>query len=212
MYTELYRYLIQYNKLSVPGIGTFLLQRQPAIADFPARLLQAPQYNIALGTTDEAPSAIFFQQLAGLLNSTERDAVIKFNNFVFEFKNRIQNGDRINWTGVGVLTKSLTGTVQFTPAIPFVKEEPVKAEKVIRQKAEHMVRVGEDEKTAEEMTTFLNQTTEKKSYWWIWAAVLALIGFLFLGWHLSTNGIDATGNQQSLHSPESPINTYSIIE
>ena len=34
MYTTLYQYLISHNELPVPGIGTFLLQRKPAINHF----------------------------------------------------------------------------------------------------------------------------------------------------------------------------------
>jgi hypothetical protein len=212
MYKDLYQYLIQYKKLSVPGIGTFLLERHPAVANFPARLIHAPYFGISLNEEAESISNSFYQELASLLGCSERDAVIRFNDFSFSFKNKIKNGDRIDWAGVGVLTKSLSGGVQFTPATPILKEDPVLAEKVMREKATHTVRVGEEERTAEEMTAYFNQPEEKKSYWWVWAAVLALLSFLFLGWHLSVNGIDALGNRQFL-KPVPPINnTYSIIE
>jgi hypothetical protein len=212
MFTELYQYLLQYKKLSVPGLGTFLLERQSAAADFSNRQIHAPHYSIALTGDASAPAASFYQQVAPLLSCSEREAVIRFNDFIFSFKNNIDKGNRVNWAGVGVLEKSVSGKVAFTPAIPLVKENPVVAEKVIRQKAEHTVRVGEDEKTAEEMTAYFNQPEAKKSYWWVWAAVLALLSFLFLGWHLSANGVDALGNQQTLVPVEPPANTYTIIE
>lgn len=212
MFTELYKYLLQHKKLSVPGIGTFLLQRHSALADFPARKMHAPYYSVSFEDEAGIPGTQFYQQLAPVLGGTEREAVIRFNDFIFSFKNNIDKGDQINWTGVGVIKKALNGGVQFSPAIPLIQEEPVTAEKVLRQKAEHTVRVGEEEKTAEEMTAYFNQPDEKKSYWGVWAAVLALAAFLFIGWHLSKHGVDALGNQQQLTPLEAPLATYSIVE
>ena len=80
--------------------------------------------------------------------------------------------------------------------------KPVAAHKVIRSKAEHTVRVGEDERSAAEMTALLNQTEEKKSYWWIYAAAIALIAVIFIGWYLSEHGLDV-----SAISNTSPLKT-----
>ena len=86
------------------------------------------------------------------------------------------------------------------------------AEKVIREKAEHMVRVGEDEKTSEEMTSFLNQTEEKKSLWWAAAVVIGLIAVVFLGWYFSENGVEVTSTANSKQvSPIESTATYKLL-
>ncbi len=211
MYKTLYQYLLQYKNLSLPSIGTFSMQRNPSVVDFPNRLIHPPCYNIVFGAESVRPVGVFFQRLAAMLNISEREAIIEFNNFSFDVKDKIDRGSKISWNGVGVLNKSLEGVVQFVPSIPIVSEQPIAADKVIRQVAEHTVRVGEQEKTSQEMTAYLNQPDTIKSYWWIWAAAIALLSFLFLGRHFSTNGIDAIGAQQTLLPAETTA-SYQIIQ
>lgn len=196
MYAELYQYLLQHKKLSVPGIGTFLLNRQPAVSDFPNRQIHAPSYSISLSSDVQPVSTQLYNWLGAVAGTTSRDAVVRFNDFSFDLKNKINDGDEIDWTGVGTLSKGLAGDVKFIPHTPSVTEEPVTAEKVIREKAEHMVRVGEEQKTSEEMTALLTKEESSKSYWWVWAAAIALLALLFIGWHFSEHGldVDAVGN------------------
>jgi hypothetical protein len=212
MYAELYRYLLQYKKLPVPGIGTFLLAKNPAVADFPNKVIHAPGYQVAFTQSVERPGSNFYQRLAQLLGISEREAATRFNDFSFDFKDKIDKGCQISWSGMGLLTKGVDGAVKFTALAPLVTEMAVPAGKVIRQKAEHTVRVGEDQKTAEEMTLLLNQPEKEKSYWWIWAAVLALLSLLFLGWHFSSNGIDAIGVQQKFLPLDAAEDTYRILK
>jgi hypothetical protein len=35
------------------------------------------------------------------------DAIIQFNNFVFDLKKQVANGDVINWNGVGEIKKGM---------------------------------------------------------------------------------------------------------
>lgn len=67
---------------------------------------------------------------------------------------------------------------------------PVPAEKVLRDKAEHIVRVGEQERSSAEMTRILSESEEKKSYWWVYALATGLLAVIFTGWYLSKNGTD----------------------
>jgi hypothetical protein len=214
MYTELYQYLLQYKKLPVPGIGTFLLERKPAVTDFPSRLIYAPVYAVSLSGAVQQPGRNFFQWLGQSLDIAEREAVIKFNNFSFDIKNNIGNGGTINWNGVGVLNKGLAGEIKLLPADNLIVEEAVPADKVIRQRAEHTVRVGEQEKTSEEMTELLNKTEAVKSYWWVWAASLALVAMLFLGWYFSEKGMDtdAAANGNKLIPAEAVTTTYQLLQ
>jgi hypothetical protein len=201
MYVELYQYLVQHKELPVPGIGTFLLERRPAVVDFPNKIINPPSYSFALQPGSYVPGQRFFNWLGNSLGITDREAVFRFNDFAFDLKKQISDGAVIEWEGVGTLNKSLNGDVKFVPAeADIIHERPVPAEKVIRQKAEHMVRVGEDEKTSEEMTEMLGRKEEKKSYWWTFALALAILSFIFIGWHFSKHGLDlaATANASKL--------------
>ena len=203
MYEELYQYFIQHRKLAVPGVGTFLLERKPAESDFVNKQINPPFYSVVLQASADSPSFNFFKWLANALHISDHDAIIRFNDFVFDLKKQITGGDTIDWQGMGTLSKGIAGEsdsyrMRFVPAIKSPPEKPVAAEKVIREKAEHMVRVGEDQKTSAEMTEILNQPEAKKSRWWITALVASLLALLFIGWYFSEHGLDVSSTANSM--------------
>lgn len=191
MYTELYQYLIQHKQLPVPGIGTFLLERKAATINFPEKRIDPPAYTISLQSLFNTPSNSFFNWLGAALHVSDRDVVIRFNDFAFDLKKQITGGDIITWSGVGQLSKGLGGDVKFIPQeFQNSLESFVPADKVVREKAEHMVRVGEDERTSAEMTEYFNQPEVTTSYWWAYALVVAVLSVIFIGWYFSEHGVD----------------------
>mgnify|MGYP006898451719 FL=1 len=201
MYKELFQFLLLHKELPVPGIGTFLLEKISASVDFPNKQIIAPAFRVSLSPDVEVPEKGFFHKLSGLLHQSTKDTVMQFNDFVFNLKKQVMNGAVIDWKGIGILQKGLSGDIRLIPASDWsLQSPPVAAEKVIREKAAHMVRVGEDEKTSTEMTEMLNQPEIKKSYWWVYAMVVGILSVIFIGWHLSEKGLDlnATGNGSKL--------------
>jgi hypothetical protein len=91
--------------------------------------------------------------------------------------------------------------------------EPVPANKVIRENAQHIVRVGEDRKTSAEMMERLIPAEEKRSYWWAAALIIGLLAFVFIAWYFSTRGLNTTsaGNQQKL-DPQKETPTYKLSQ
>ncbi|HNU13866.1 MAG TPA: hypothetical protein PKI55_05350 [Chitinophagaceae bacterium] len=213
MYAELYQYLIQYKQLPVPGIGTFLVERIPAAINFPERKIEPPVYGVSLQPVSNSPSKSFFIWLGAALQVSDREAVIRYNDFAFDLKSQLSGGDIVNWNGVGQLSKGLAGDIKFIPQEKRSLESSVKAEKVMREKAEHMVRVGEDEKTSAEMTELLSHTDEKKSYWWAYALIVIVLSVMFIGWYFSENGISmsSTSNSRKLVPAEVPKATYKAL-
>jgi hypothetical protein len=213
MYEALYHYLLQYKELQVPGIGSFLLERKPAVADFPNKQIHPPTYNISMQQGGSSPSKNFYNWLGYQLNVPEREAIIKFNDFAFELKKEINDAALVEWQGVGILSKGLGGDVKFAPTVYTLPEQSVHAEKVIREKAEHMVRVGEEQKTSAEMEEMLSHTEEKRSYWWMAALAALVLGLMFIGWHFSSKGVDvgAAANSKKLIPAESSSATYKLV-
>ena len=165
------------------------------------------QQSIAIPTTK------LINWLANTFHISNQDADSRFNDFVNEMKNQVNNGGVINWNGVGVLSKGLGGEIKFKPTEEgLITEQPVTAAKVIRQHAEHMVRVGEDNKTSAEMVEMLNQPEEKKSYWWAYAVAIGLLGIIFLGWYFSEHGVDVSSTaNNATFTPMEVGNTYQAI-
>lgn len=214
MYTELYQYLISNKQLAIPGIGTFLLEKKPAESDFSNKRINPPVFSINLQLPAKIPTEKFYKSLSAALGISEPDAINVFNDFAQGIKKSIDSGEIIDWNGVGVLSKGLAGEIKFKSAVNNLDyEKPVTAEKVIREKAEHMVRVGEDQKTSSEMTELLSHTEEKKSSWWVYALAAVLLSIIFISWHFSTHGIDvaATANSKAMTPGEADI-TYKILQ
>ena len=213
MYEELYQYLLQHKKLPVPGIGTIVLEREPARADFPNRQVLAPVYSFRFQSAAPVPPGRFFNWLGAVLGISQMDAVVRFNDFVFELRKQVDKGHTIQWEGVGEIRKGLAGEIRFQPHIPALTAQPVPAQKVLREKAVHTVRVGEEEKTAEEMEAFLSRPEKQPSYWWAWALALGTLSLIFTGWYFSTHGLDSstTANTKQLQPLETPASTYQLL-
>jgi hypothetical protein len=209
MYDELYQYLILHRQLNIPGVGTFLLERKPADIDFANKVVNPPSYTIALHHGNEAAPARQFNWLANALNMPVGDAIDSFNTFTANLKNEILSGKKLQWNGIGILSKGLAGEIRFEATMKDSPAgEPVPAAKVLREKAAHTVRVGEDEKTSEEMIEFLNPVQKKRSYEWIMTLIVAILALVFLIWHFMQTGLDAgTGSQQKV-SPKQESPTY----
>ena len=209
MFEPLYLYFIQHKQLYIPGIGTFILERTPARVNFPNRTIDSPVYYTSLKNGGDHLKN-FFSTLGELLQLSDREAVIKFNDFVFDLKKRVNNEGEVKWQGLGKLCKGLAGEIRFEEEpINLVFNSPVPAEKIIRQNAEHAVRVGEDERTSVQMTALLNKSGVKKNYWWAWPLLAGLLLLMFIGWYFSEYGIEPTsaGNRKTVKPIESTI-TY----
>ena len=117
MYSDLYEYLILNNRLSVPGIGTILLERKPAATDFTHRQINPPAYTISLHQTNETPAKKFFYWLADKLNIHYHEAIVRFNGFAYDLKNQVSAGNKIYWDNVGTLSKGISGEIRFESCI-----------------------------------------------------------------------------------------------
>ncbi|MBN8685602.1 MAG: hypothetical protein J0M10_01235 [Chitinophagales bacterium] len=212
MYEFLYQYLLRYKQVTLPGIGRFELSRIPATVNFPEKRIDAPAYKVTHLASGAAPSHAFFTWLGSALQVSEREAVIRFNDFAFDLKKSISKGAVITWNGVGQLSKGLAGNIRFV-ADPFsAAEKAVSAERLIREKAAHKVRVGEQERSSEEMEAFLNQPEAKRDFWWAWALAAGILAVMYIGWHLSSTGVQlaSTANRGKSPLKDAP-STYRML-
>lgn len=213
MYQTLYQFLIFHKKLTLPGVGTFAIQRNAATADFINRSFYPQQHAFIFDNTVTNASKKLFASLASFLGINETDAIRQLNDFSFDVKNELQKGTVITWDGVGILKKNLAGTFDFTgEKNASTLLQPVIAEKVIRENASHTMRVGEDERTSEEMTALLEDDNKQKMTWWILPLGLIILSSIFLGWYFSEHGanVSASGNSQ-ITAPQQAPATYKVL-
>lgn len=198
MYTTIYQYLIFHKQISLPGIGTICLQRTSPHLDYGNKIFTAPVYNFRLNTETDKPSKDFFIWLSEFSGITEWEAIKRLNDFSFDLKKNISSSAEVNWENVGKLKRDEKGNIVLnSPHLVLENERSAIAEKVIREKAEHHVLVGEMDKSASEMEELLLDNPVKRDYAWIVAIVLTVVAFMYVGWYLSEKGIhtSTTGNQ-----------------
>lgn len=202
MYRELYQYLILHKQLNLPGIGTFAVEKKPADFDIADKMVRSPAYTITLLSASNIPPKNFFSWLGSRLSVSEREAVIQFNDFLFDLKKQLSSGYKLEWSGIGTLSKGLAGDIRFETSVrDHSPATPVPAIKVLRENAAHTVRVGEQEKTSVEMKEILHHTEDRKgSLWWPVALVILVLSIIFIGYYFSTHGLNssAAANQQKV--------------
>ena len=203
MYATLYQYLIFYKQLSLPGVGTLHLKRDSSQLDFGNKIFTAPAYSFTLDNSSDKPSKKLFEWLSQFSGVSDWDAVKMVNDFSFELKNAVTAMGEVNWPNVGVLKKDERGNIVMESLpVTLENEGPVIAEKVIREKPEHHVLVGETERSSAEMEELLFETATKKDYTWLIAIILTVAALMFVGWYFSEKGVNtaSVGNQSALQT------------
>ena len=203
MQNTLYEFLVVNKKLSLPGIGTIGLRQNPSQLDFTNRQFSPPSFYFIIESKEDNPSKKLFEWLSSSYGISEWDAVKSLNDFSFSIRNKLSEAGEMNWDGVGIFRRDETGNLQLNPpAITLQSQQPVHAEKVIREKFEHTVLVGEQEKSSVEMVEYFAEETPKKNYTWIIAIVLTVLAVMFIGWYFSEKGFtpSAAGNKSNIKS------------
>lgn len=169
----IHKYFAMNRTVSLPGIGSFTAEMQNAKLDFIEKSLHAPGFSIRYDSYDKADDAffIFLTKETGNGNARER-----FSHFLNELKTRLENDHIVTLPGIGILTKNGFG-YSFVADNSVQKFFPtIVAERVIRQDAEHTVKVGEQEKTSTEMHAHFRQRNIQADRWYVAALILGAIG------------------------------------
>ncbi len=186
MYELLYKYLALYKKLALPGIGIFTVANENAKINFTEKLLHPSVPYISFSLQTQPADKNFFQFLSREMHTDEVQAVQKFNDFLFSFKNNLSSAGKVLLPGIGTLTKQFINTYSFSPETQLRSYLPdIRAERVIRKNAQHSVKVGEDEKSSVEMKELLSHQI-KKDRWRVYAIILAVAAIsVILCYHLT---------------------------
>ncbi len=207
MLTLFYQYLIHYHKIVLPGLGTIILQRNPAISDFTDHVFLPPSYTFHWEHGDTNPPVSFFLWLSHKLNVAEGDAAIRVNNFVADMKREINAGKEIIWDGVGIIRRGLDSRIELESVAPELSfEDSVHGEKVVHEDSSHMILVGDKEKTSVEMSEILHLPETRKFNWYRIALIAAVLSLLFIIWYIWKNGFNAesVSNQKKITPKEAP--------
>ena len=192
-------YLVLHKSISIPGLGTIYVERVPANSDFVNRQILPPGYQFRFDKYFDAPDKEFFSFLATEKHIADFEAIRLYNEWAYDFRNRLKGEQPVEWKGVGQLHQDSNGEIHFEPQKSYrIPLRPVPATRVVRTNAVHSMLVGDKETTTLAMSEMLTEEISGKKRWWIYALVIALVAAGILIYRFSKDGInpEATGNSQ----------------
>ena len=201
-------YLLQNKSISIPGLGSMYIERIPAQTDFVNKRILPPDYHFRFDKFFDAPDKDFFSYLAQQMNRADYEAIKWYNEWAYELRNKIRDGQSVEWKNVGVLKKDpANGEIVFEAAGAIdTLLEPAPANRVIHHHAQHTMLVGDREvvrefhtEEGEEYAGPVDTYVEKES-WWLYALIIAAIALSVIFFHFYKNGTNATGNKQRIEA------------
>jgi hypothetical protein len=202
--TLLTKYLLHYKRVSIPGIGSFVIEPQPAELNFIDRLIHPPYYRILFddnGLVDE-DLVTFIGSSNNLDVASARQQLESFGNTL---KRKVQEAP-FTWNGIGKL--EYTNGVIFHPEKIETGLQPVAANKIIRDNVQHTVLVGDQEVQSGYTEPFVTDTVARKPrrllvFGWI----LLSLAVLFIGYHFYKYRftLHSTGLQTKVVTNTAPV-------
>lgn len=195
MQLHLYKFLVLYRKLSIPSLGAFTIDDQPARMDTTTGLLFAPKPVIHF--TEAAipmPDKLFFGFLADEMEVDEATAISEFHDFCQRFRSHIQEHNVSVLAGIGRLMKGAEDKLFFTPETNLLELlPPIQCQTAVvtpnkktandlptESHKKHAVTAVEE--TVEEMVE-TEETIVTTDRWWIYAIILLAAGGIALLFH-----------------------------
>jgi nucleoid DNA-binding protein len=174
------KFLALHHHLALPGIGNFSVEMVPAQIDIANRTILPSSMQINFSNEKLPAEKLFYNFLARELNIDETQAVRRFTDFTAQLQSDLQEDKPVVLKGIGELKKQTTNVINFQSEELPQYYPALTAERVIRKNAVHTIKVGEQEKTSDEMQTALNirKETVYEERWWMPAVIFAVIGIL----------------------------------
>lgn len=200
-------YLLQNNRIIIPGLGSIYILKKPVTTDFVNKQLFPSSFSYRFDKFTDTPEEELYRYIAARKRIPEQDAMQSYNHFATELRAKIKTDGYYEWEGVGVFKQDVNGEIIFEDKRSLLPLAPVPARRVIRKDAQHAILVGDKEKTNVQMSEMLNEeevVTVKKDRWWIYALILFLIGLIVIFIHFYQNGFkwSSTANQQRIDLQE----------
>lgn len=173
---SLRNYLKKHKKLSLHGIGNFVLEEAPANLDFTAKLLYPPTSEIRFEPESQPNNNQFFNFLSCDLKVDKITSVRLYNEEIHRIREALVKDGEYNLSGIGILSQEQNDSISFIRYNVMTQLPVIAVERVIRREDTHTIRVGEEERTNKHMEELLAQPeVAKKSYVWLYVILAVLV-------------------------------------
>ena len=212
----LHEYFIQHGSLTLPGVGTFRIQRISAQVDFASKRMMPPSFTIRFDHRHDTPQREMFAYISQRSGLADWEAVRSVNNLSFDIKTRLLHGESVPVDGIGILRPDNGSGFQFdAERINYDFIPKVRADRVIRKDAEHTVRVGEWHRSSTEMEELLQAQREPIPLYrrmWFRAMILTIFALLIFGLRFLYPTDSGFSVRHDRISPADPAPTYSTLK
>ncbi|WP_439506600.1 hypothetical protein [Sediminibacterium sp.] len=185
MYLYLHKYLVLNKRLSIPDLGSFVIESNTAKLDNANGFLFAPAPAIKFKQEQTPPSDKFlFDFISDEIGVDQMTAIKQFHDYVYKIKTALTTPEGAVITGIGTLRKEENGYILFTPEKNLLDLLPqVKVTDGIAQFNNDVEKNNLDEERnftqqeEEDIRELLGKESQNKSgdNWWVYAIILLMI-------------------------------------
>lgn len=187
MYSIIHKYLVQHHKVSVPGIGSFVIHETPAKFDVSNnQLLHSPKTVIQYNSETALADRVFYNYLAKELHIDEVEAIKSFHEYTYQLKSEINHAESALLPGIGVLRKQTNGSFTFKQEDCLDKyystvQLPISNQVFLPGENNHLTLKNENFSDID-LSSEEDVAEIPKDYWWIYAIFLAVLGIAAIGY------------------------------
>ncbi len=201
------RYLFSHKSISFADWGTIRIQERSAELDFHNKLLHGPSYEIQY-SSEVTGSELFINWLVNQCQMESEKAVSMLTEFMHDFQKAIQSQGSYVWKGIGTFQELTAGNLTFIPEPVATLYPDIEIERVIHKDADHVLTVGEQERTKFEMEAWLSDSKKNiKSNWWIAAIMIVSVsvGLILSYYFMHPSQFHQQGNHQTINVLDMPL-------
>ena len=140
MLSQLTAYLVQFQQVHIPSVGTVRLVQQPATLEVASKSIHPPQVTIQFNE-DGWLTRHQLWYFGSQLNSDEAATRHALQDAGIQLRKQIEH-EAFTWNGIGTFTYQ-NQKLQFQPQQVPQYLQPVAAERVLREGVQHSVLVGD---------------------------------------------------------------------
>ncbi len=189
MYQLFYKYLILNQRVSVPGLGNFYVDKSPAHLDFIHKRITPPESTIGFKDDAVILDKPFIEYLKKELKLQDVDVLKTIQDFSHRIRQGAEAGG-ISLPGIGKLQSGYEGNLLFLPEKK--QEQSFKAIDLQNPIYTHAKLIdiydysGESVRMIEQVyipkpgEKEIYHHGQKEDYWWVYAIILAIMGMAAL--------------------------------
>lgn len=210
----LYRYFSLSGNVSIPGLGSLSIKRIPAVNDFSSKQLLPPTQTLNFNANTSLSSGEQSKYISRLTGMNKELVDNELSLLGEDLKTRLMAERKLEWMDVGSFSVSDEGEIGFVPKT--VSTDfflPVRYSHVLRPDAEHIIKVGEEEKTNTDMEVFFEdqRANARKKKWQKAALAMILIASLLLVIRFMFGSFDIRASRFNPLKSITPKETYRVI-